>query len=111
MAQSISDSRRLLDAVASGSTKEALEVLRDRLILELDQAPSRYIAGLARELLAVLKTIDGLPKPSSGRSIEDELVARREERLTARGEVPVQRNGGRTKEEFPRRSGKPKRSS
>jgi hypothetical protein len=112
MAQSIADSRRIVDAVGSGSTKEALEALRDLLIVQLDQAPSRYVAGLARELLAVLKTIDALPSDKPGRSIVDDLVARREERLTtARGEVPVQRNGGRTPEAYHRRSGKPKRSS
>jgi hypothetical protein len=108
MAQSIGESRRLVDAVGSGSTKQALEAVRDRLIVELDQAPSRYVAGLARELLAVLKTLDALPSEKPERSIADELVQRRAERLTARGTVPAQRNGGREREQYPRRSGKPK---
>jgi hypothetical protein len=110
MAPSISDSRRMLDAVGSGSTKQALEALRDKLILELDQSPPRYVAGLSRELLAVLKTLEGLPSDKPGRSIADEIAARRDERLTARGTVPAQRNGGREREQYPRRQGKPKSS-
>jgi hypothetical protein len=109
--QSIGDSRRLVDEVGSGDSRRALEAVRDRLIWELDQAPSRYVAGLARELLAVLKTIDALAPEKPERSIADELIARREERLTARGEAPVQRYGGRQKEEYPRQSGKPTKSS
>ena len=105
----IAESRRLLDEVGSGDTKLALAALRDRLIAELDQAPSRYVAGLARELLAVLRELDRLVAPKPKRSIEDELKARRQ--LTARGEVPVRRNEGRRREEFPRRSGDPKKSS
>jgi hypothetical protein len=67
--------------------------------------------SMAKVLLEVLRAIDGLPSEKPERSIADELVARREERLTtARGTEPVQRYGGRTPEEFPRRSGKPKRS-
>jgi hypothetical protein len=101
VAQSIGDSRRMLDAVGSGDTKKALEAVRDRLIVELDQAPSRYVAGLARELLAVVKALQQLPSDRPHRSVADELIARREERLTARGEAPVQRYGGRQKEEYP----------
>jgi hypothetical protein len=108
MAQSIGESRRIVDAVGSGSTKEALEGLRDLLVIQLDQAPSRYVAGLSRELLAVLKTLDALPSDKPGRSIADEIAARREDRLlTTRGTVPAQRNGGREREQYPRRSGKP----
>jgi hypothetical protein len=110
MAPPISDSRRLLDEVGSGDPKRALEAIRDRLIVEFDQAPCRYVAGLARELLAVLKALDQLPSDKPERSIVDELIERRQERLTARGHVPVQRNGGRRKEAYPRRSGKPKSS-
>jgi hypothetical protein len=111
MAQSIGDSRRLVDAVGSGSTKSALEAVRDRLIVEIDQSPTRYVAGLARELLAVLKTLDVLPSDKPGRSIADELVERRAERLTARGTVPAQRNGGREREQYPRRRGTSPKSS
>jgi hypothetical protein len=111
VAQSIGDSRRLVDEVGSGDSRRALEAVRDRLIVELDQAPSRYVAALARELLAVVKAIDALAPEKPERSIADELIARRQERLTARGEVPVQRNGGRQREEYPRQSGKPTKSS
>ena len=105
MSPSITDNRRLLDEVGSGDTKRALEALRDRLIAEIDQAPSRYVAGLSRELLAVLRELDRLQAPKPKRSIEDELKARRADRVTARGEERVQRYGGRRKEEHPRRKG------
>ena len=72
----------------SGDTKRALEALRDRLIVEMDQAPSRYVAGLSRELLAVLRELDRLQAPKPKRSMEDELKARRADRVTARGEEP-----------------------
>jgi hypothetical protein len=111
MPPSITENRRLLDEVGSGDTKRALEAVRDRLIVELDQAPSRYVAGLARELLAVLRELDRLPAPKPERSFEEELRSRSKERLTARGEAPLQRYGGRQREEFPRRSGKPEKLS
>jgi hypothetical protein len=56
------------------------------------------VAALVKALLDVFRAIERLPKPA-GRSLEDEL----EDRRTARGTVPVNRRGGRTKEEFPRR--------
>jgi hypothetical protein len=105
MAPPISDSRRLLDEVGSGDPKRALEAIRDRLIVEFDQAPSRYVAALARVLIDVLKDLQRLPSGKRERTLEDELRDRREMRLTTRGEVPAQRNGGRTKEAYPRRSG------
>jgi hypothetical protein len=110
MSPPITDNRRLLDEVGSGDPIRALEALRDRLIVEFDQAQTRYMAALARVLLEVLKDLDRLGSDKPGRSIADEIAARRDERLTARGTVPAQRSGGRTKEEYPRRSGKPKSS-
>ena len=53
VAQSISEDRRLLEAVGSGDTRLALAAVRDRLVVELAEAPSRYVAGLVRELLAI----------------------------------------------------------
>jgi hypothetical protein len=38
MAPPITDSCRLLDEVGSGDRKRALQAIRDRLIVELDQA-------------------------------------------------------------------------
>jgi hypothetical protein len=111
MPATITESCRFVDEVTSGDPKRALEAIVGRLAVELDQAEgARNVAVLARALLDVFRSLERLPKPSSGLSVADQLVARREERLTARGEVPVQRNGGRTKEEYPRRSGKPKSS-
>jgi hypothetical protein len=101
----------MLDEVASGDVRRALGALRDKLILELDEAPSRYVAGLSRELLAVLKALQQLPSEKPERTIADELIARREERLTSRGTVPSKRQGGREPEVYPRRRGTAPKSS
>ena len=112
MASPITDNRHLLDEVGSGDPKRALEAIRDRLILEFDQAPTRYMAALARVLLEVLKDLQRLPADKPERSVVDELIARREERLlTTRGEPRSKRQGGREKEAYPRRRGTSPKSS
>lgn len=112
MPASITESCTFLDAVTSGDTRKALEAVIERVAVELDQAEgARNVATLAKVLLDLLKAVERLPKPVSDRSIADELVARREERLTAMGTERVRRYGGRTKEEFPRQSGDPKKQA
>ena len=106
MAPTISESRRFVDEAVSGDSRRALNALVERLAVELDQTEgARNVAVLSKVLLDVLRTLDKLPVAKSGRSLEDELKARRQGRLTARGEEPVQRYGGRRKEEHPRRKG------
>jgi hypothetical protein len=112
MPPSITESRTFVDRVAGGDTRDALNAIVERLAVELDQAEgARNVAVLARALLDTFRAIERLPASSSDRSIADELIARREARLTSRGTPPVQRSGGRTKEAYPRRSGDPKKSS
>jgi hypothetical protein len=111
MAPPITEELRFADEIASGDRKRALAAIRDRLIIELAESPTRYVSGLVKVLLDVLRELDGASSDKPGRSIADELVERRQERLmTARGEPPVQRFGGRQREEYPRQRGKPKRS-
>ena len=101
----ISKSCNFLDEVASGDLRRALEALRDRLAVELDQSTGRGVASLARVLLDVLRDIGKLPVSSSERTIEEELDERRRARAgltTARGTERAQRYGGRRKEEKPR---------
>jgi hypothetical protein len=102
----IGDSRRFLDEMASGDLRRALEALRDRLAVELDQTSGHGVASLARVLLDVLRDIGKLPVPSSERSFAEELDERRRARLegmtTARGETRVKRYGGRERETKPR---------
>ena len=100
MPTSISESRRFVDDVTSGNARQALDAVVGRLAVALDQAERpREVALLAKTLLAVIQAIEKLPKPKSGRSLEDELDQRREER--------ERRHGGRIKEEHPRNRWKP----
>lgn len=59
-------------AIASGDRKEALEALRDRLAVELDEAPS---AALAKSLAEVLRQLDSLG--GEEQSEVDDLRAKR----------------------------------
>lgn len=112
MSTSIAESRRFLDEVTSGDSRRALTAVVERLAVELDQAEgARNVAVLCKVLLDVFRALDGLPAPRSDRSLVDELNDRRDERLTARGEVPAQRFGGREPEKYPRRRSSPKKSS
>jgi hypothetical protein len=99
--------------VASGDICRALEALRDRLAAELAVKRGSGVPALARVLLEVLRDIGRLPAPGPRRSLEEELRDRRARRevLTARGEERVKRQGGRTKEQFPRTRFVPKGSS
>ena len=70
--------------------RERLLKLRDKLTAELASAPPQYVAGIARQLQAVLGELlvqADEPEPSA----LDKLVARRRERLQAEGipEVPT----------------------
>jgi hypothetical protein len=97
---SIAESCRFVDRVTGGDTREALNAVVELLAVTIDQCERpREVAVLAKVLLDTFKVLDRLPKPGSGRTLEDELRDRR-----------VRRYGGRTKEEYPRESGKPKSS-
>ena len=112
VSQTIGESRRLVEEVCSGDPRRALEAIIERVVIALDQSERpREVAVLAKTLLDLLTAVAKLPKPKSGRSLEDELDDRRAARLTARGEERVKRQGGRTKEEFPRTRFVPKGSS
>jgi hypothetical protein len=112
MATTIGASRRLVDDVCSGEPRRALEAIIERVVVALDQCERpREVAVLAKTLLDLLTAVGKLPAPRRERSLEDELRDRRDARFTARGEVPVKRGGGRRREEFPRQSWKPDKSS
>jgi hypothetical protein len=92
------------EEVRSGDPRRGLAALRDLLAAELATKVGSGVASVARVLLDVIMQLEKLPKPRQHKSIEDELKEMREaRRLTARGEVPVQRFGGREPEKFPRR--------
>jgi hypothetical protein len=94
------------EEIRSGDLRRGLAALRDLLAAELATKTGSGVASVARVLLEVLRDIGRLPSEKPRRSIEDELREMREaRRVTTRGEVPVQRFGGRQKEEFPRRKG------
>lgn len=74
----------LVEEVASGDRRRALEAARDRVARELETAEGRDVAPLTRALVQVL---DKLAALSTGeeQSTVDDLAARREARRTASG--------------------------
>jgi hypothetical protein len=94
------------EEIRSGDLRRGLAALRDLLAAELAVRTGTGVPALARVLLEVLRDIGRLPSEKPRRSIEDELKEMREaRRLTTRGEERLKRQGGRQKEEFPRRKG------
>jgi hypothetical protein len=90
--------------VGSGNQRRALEASRDRVAVALVETSGTGVASLARVLLDVVRDLGRLQPETSRRSLEEELRERRHRSsLTARGEVPVQRFGGRAPEFGPRR--------
>lgn len=78
-----------LDAVADH--RERLTRLRDRLTTELDTAPPAYLAGLARQLQAVLNELASLPDPA--RDAESPIEAIRRRREARLGPHPISSSG------------------
>ena len=68
------------DALAPDHTAR-LMALRDRLTDELATAPTAYVAGIARQLQAVLAVLAAAPDPTATPSEVDEIDARRAARL------------------------------
>jgi hypothetical protein len=56
-----------------------LETLRDRLVVELEDAEGRDVAPIARELRMVLNELDSLPATRKESPV-DQLAARRSSR-------------------------------
>ena len=65
----------LPEVVANGDLRKSLEAIRDRLATELEAAPSRDCAPLAKQLAQVLHDLDGLP--GEEKSDLDDLQAKR----------------------------------
>ncbi len=66
----------------TGSRRDALEAIRDRLAAELEDAEGREVAALARELRATLLELEGLPSKREESPVDD-LAARRANRRAA----------------------------
>lgn len=75
----MSQSETLSEAAGSGDRRRALEALRTVLVTTIQQAETREVAALARQLALVLKELDELPA-ARGRSTFDDLAARRRNR-------------------------------
>lgn len=71
----------LSDDVATDQ-RTALEAIRDRLALELEEAGGRDVASIARELRLTLAQIENLPSKREESKVDD-LTARREQRRRA----------------------------
>lgn len=70
------------ETVKSGTYRESLEALRDKLAVDMEGVDSKVVAQVAAQLRAVLKEIAGLPDAKVV-SKADELARRREARLSA----------------------------
>ena len=66
-------------AAASGDHRRALEAMRDKLAVAMDDAPDMVVAQIAARLQAVLAELAGLPVASEV-SRSDELASRRSTR-------------------------------
>jgi hypothetical protein len=95
------------EEIGSGDLRRGLSALRDLLAAELAVKTGSGVPALARVLLEVLRDIGKLPSEKPGRSIADELKEMREARLSlnARGQPRVKWQGGRERQQFPRRKG------
>lgn len=65
----------LSDAVGTGDLRSSLEAIRDKLATELEDAPARECAPLARQLTDVLVKLAALP--AEEKSALDDLAERR----------------------------------
>ena len=73
--------RPALVVAASGDRRAALEAIRDRLATELARPDCFGVAGIAKELRAVIAELESLP--GAKESISDDLAARRAKRRSA----------------------------
>lgn len=78
-----------IEAVTSGDRRKALTALRDLLTYRLAGCKSeRDIASLSKQLMDVLKELDGVPNPQE-RSAVDEVAERRAARRGAGAAHPA----------------------
>lgn len=76
----MSDSAGLAAVVQGGDRRKSLEALRDRLAADIDSADARLVPALAKQLVDVLRDIEGLREPEG--SALDDLAARRVARIS-----------------------------
>jgi hypothetical protein len=72
----------IAEAAATGDRRRTLEAMRDKLARDMDDAPAAVVAQIAGRLSAILTELDEMPDTEK-RSTLDELVARRQNRITA----------------------------
>ncbi len=68
-----------VDAIGSGSTREALEAMRDKLAREMEFADAAILAQISGQLVKVLAALDSLPPEQKSRV--DDLTAQRKKRV------------------------------
>lgn len=71
-------------AASAGDRRSTLEAMRDRLatVIDSDDADARTIAGLSKELRAVVQELDSLPNGEKVDTV-DEIAEQRRKRLAA----------------------------
>lgn len=78
----MSESAGLSGAVSTGDHRQALEALRDRIAISIEQVDPDKVAPLAKQLADVLRELANMPA-AKGRSSLDDLAARRRNRGAA----------------------------
>ena len=68
-------------AAVQSSRRQGLEAIRDKLAADLDECDPSRSAPLAKQLVEVLREIEGLAAPKE--SVHDDLASRRAERRAA----------------------------
>jgi len=72
----------IADAAVSGDRRKTLEAMRDKLAVDMDDAPAAVVAQIAGRLSAVLVELEELGAAKEVSSL-DELDQRRSDRLAA----------------------------
>ena len=72
----------IADAAATNDRRLTLIAMRDKLAVDMDEAPASVVAQVAARLQSVLAELDGIAAPER-KSLLDELEQRRTDRLAA----------------------------
>jgi hypothetical protein len=74
---------RISDAAESGDRRATLEAIRDKLSAELSKEVGRATAPIAKELVAVLRELDGIATAERKTTVDDLANRRATRRASA----------------------------
>jgi hypothetical protein len=83
----------IADAAATGDRRRTLEAMRNKLAVDMDEAPPAVVAQIAGRLSAILAELDDLGTPGRTSAL-DELEKRRQDRLATTTHSQPAASGG-----------------